>query len=300
MQLCSGFKIKSVGVRCFAFPPYIVTTKQNINQVQSTPNLWFYSVVDHDYLFPGYNVNECIYDSGFNGLFGTPELNNWAINCEPQMAYKTGVNALEIQPMNTNPFLHPAIQLIKQTEDFNFKWDAEDHGWIHAAMPYLTNHEVGAAANYFKANNDGVLLALPMGYRHKESGNLIANCYQYSETVPCNSVDKEHGVNNYAVASGNITFGGSQAYDRTDQNVVNRFLTCLNWSKVSSRVFEFKPNIMGYSPLDLGNVMAGWCGSNMWGHRTSPGVYESNFGIQQSANSRFGPTLYKGIVPPPY
>jgi hypothetical protein len=158
-QHSCGMKVKSASVR-YGFSPYIVTTKQTLTQIQTTPNSWFYCVVDNDYLFVGYNLNEAVYDSGYNGIFGHAEMQQWHLGCEPQTSYKTGAAKFEIQPMNVNPFLHPGIQLIKQMEDFNYNWDCSAEVWRHPAMPCLTNHEVSAAQYYFVDNDAGSIGAM--------------------------------------------------------------------------------------------------------------------------------------------
>ena len=38
-----------------------------------------------------------------------------------------------------------------------------------------------------------------------------------------------------------------------------------------SMTIEYKPNIMGFLPLDLGNITAGWCGDNAFKFRTGAG-----------------------------
>lgn len=50
---------------------------------------------------------------------------------------------------------------------------------------------------------------------------------------------------------------------------------------------------MGYFPLDLGNIAAGWCGDNAFKFRTGAGPVENAYvGQGIPPNSRFGPTLW--------
>ena len=50
---------------------------------------------------------------------------------------------------------------------------------------------------------------------------------------------------------------------------------------------------MGFFPLDMDNIMKGWCGDNAFGFRTSPGGFNGNTEDSYlTANSHFGDTFY--------
>ena len=285
----------------------------------------------------------------------------WRLGAEPQTAYLSGnPDAMKLQVMNCNLFLHPSLQLIKQTEDFNYTFTPSDRGWWHPAMPYLTNHDVAAANSYWIDNNAAAMDALETWMSGMQTnlyspniawgGNpVFASILDYHTTSP----SKENGRimptavqpvgfsgtpittqnDHFRVSSGNITGGGASDVhylNQTSQYLeYKRYLTMLNLSKsmmtmgvnvnkAAPRIVfktkpipentgtvtwtfmaEFtstiliKPNIMGFSPLDLGNVFAGWCGYNAWGHCTGPiPMVHQEYNTTQGSGSRMGPNLF--------
>ena len=124
MQDARRVRVVNAGVKCHAFSPYVMTTTQNLEQITMIPNSYFYYVVDHQRLFPGYNVESSAYSIGRNDLSGSNKLKKWKIYGEPftQNAWYTTTDDT-YQPthdqMALDLFNHPNFSVIKQSDKLN-------------------------------------------------------------------------------------------------------------------------------------------------------------------------------------
>lgn len=57
---------------------------------------------------------------------------------------------------------------------------------------------------------------------------------------------------------------------------------------------EYMPNILGFWPLDMGQMLKGWCGDNAFGFRTRPSYSLGTTSESVTANSRFSNTFFSG------
>ena len=154
MQDARRVRIKGCSVRCSAFSPYITTTTQNLQQIAMIPNSYFYYVVDHPRILPGYNYESSYYSTGRSDMYGTNVLKKWRITGEPFVGYgsykSTPTTRQEVwDQMSLDLFNHPNFSMMKQTDELNVKWTntAEDE-WFHSGIPWATNLDYSAAANY--------------------------------------------------------------------------------------------------------------------------------------------------------
>ena len=67
--------------------PWITTTTQNLTNVGTIPNSYFYYVVDYPRILPGYNQESSLYSIGKSDLIGSASLQPWKIAAEPQVQY---------------------------------------------------------------------------------------------------------------------------------------------------------------------------------------------------------------------
>ena len=154
MQDARRVRIKSCAVRCSAFSPYITTTTQNLQQIAMIPNSYFYYLVDHPRILPGYNIESSIYSIGRSDMYGNKSLQQYQLNGEPFVSfsdYRTTLTTRQevYDQMSLDLFNHPNFSMMKQTDELNISWTntAEDE-WFHAAIPWATNLDSSAAENY--------------------------------------------------------------------------------------------------------------------------------------------------------
>ena len=148
MQDARRVRIVNANVYCHAFSPYITTATQNIEQITMIPNSYFYYVVDHPRIIPGYNIESSFFSAGRSDLYGHNPLKKWEIVGEPFIRfgdYKTNGTTYfpKYGQMALDLFNHPDFSMMKQTDELNVAWTntAEDE-WFYTGIPWGTNFDI--------------------------------------------------------------------------------------------------------------------------------------------------------------
>ena len=145
-------RIIKCAVRIYAISPFVTAAKQDFVQVQTTPNLYTYALVDRNYILPNYNVNEAQYDSGTTEIgVGVRDLKKWKLYPEPQtMIYLNNENRAYCH-QNLNLYNHPDFQLVSQTDGLHVEWtNRAETEWFHPLMPWGTNFDPHFVKNILK------------------------------------------------------------------------------------------------------------------------------------------------------
>lgn len=124
---------------------FIVTTTQNQSQISTVPNIYFEMIEDKDYLLPGYNVGETVYDAGWQDY--RPQSVTAGKNSRELIAWKLWPHIQEnsaqpeytIPPENLLMMNHPGFKLVTQTEEVEGSWQNPTKLWRHAKLPYFPN-----------------------------------------------------------------------------------------------------------------------------------------------------------------